>query len=87
MDYNDFYTEHVCQGSDNQHDNWCIARFNFAEQMLIRMGLLDPTKNPDPPLPKAKAKKRTPPENAELASPLQQDVLMSRDNENEEPEV
>ena len=59
MDYDDVYTEHVCQGSDNPHDNWCIARFNFAKQMLIRMGLLDPTKTPDPPPPQANAKKRT----------------------------
>eukprot|EP00957_Ditylum_brightwellii_P138652 10568536-Ditylum_brightwellii.AAC.1 len=55
--------------------------------MLIRMCLLDPTNTPDPPLPPSKCKGTKLPENAELANPLQQDVLMLRDNENEEPEA
>eukprot|EP00957_Ditylum_brightwellii_P057140 4330133-Ditylum_brightwellii.AAC.1 len=55
--------------------------------MLIRMGLLDPKKTPDPPLPPTKCKEKNPPENAELGNPLQQDVLMSRDNKNEEPDI
>eukprot|EP00957_Ditylum_brightwellii_P093945 7154052-Ditylum_brightwellii.AAC.1 len=55
--------------------------------MLIRMGLLDPTKTPDPPPPSSKSKEKNPPENAELASASQQDVLMSRGNEYKEPEV
>eukprot|EP00957_Ditylum_brightwellii_P042223 3197525-Ditylum_brightwellii.AAC.1 len=58
MDYDDVCTEHVCQGSDNPHDNWCNVRFNFAKQMLIKMGVLDPTKTPDPPLPPSKCKEK-----------------------------
>eukprot|EP00957_Ditylum_brightwellii_P055546 4209718-Ditylum_brightwellii.AAC.1 len=55
--------------------------------MLIRMGLLGPTKTPDPPLPPNKCKEKNLPENAEVANPSQHDGLMLRDNENEEPEV
>eukprot|EP00957_Ditylum_brightwellii_P091084 6934513-Ditylum_brightwellii.AAC.1 len=63
MDYDDVYTEHVCQSFDNPHNNWCTAMFNFAQQMLIRMGLLDPTKLLTLLSPQANAKKN-PPENA-----------------------
>eukprot|EP00957_Ditylum_brightwellii_P076873 5843383-Ditylum_brightwellii.AAC.1 len=59
----------------------------YTEHMLNRMGLLDPTKTSDPPLPPSKGKETNPPENAELAALFQHDVLMSRDNENNESEV
>mmetsp|Transcript_15110 Transcript_15110/g.22064 ORF Transcript_15110/g.22064 Transcript_15110/m.22064 type:complete len:362 (-) Transcript_15110:465-1550(-) len=45
-------TEHVSQGSDDPHDNWCKARFNLNKQLLIQCGKLDPTVTLDPVLPK-----------------------------------
>jgi hypothetical protein len=52
MDHEEVATEQICQGSDDPHDNWCLARFDFVKQTLIRFGLLDPTKTLDPPLPR-----------------------------------
>ena len=43
--------QEICQGSEDPHDNWSMARFLLAKQMLICMGSLDPLVTPDPLLP------------------------------------
>ena len=39
------------QGTNDPHTAWAKASFNFAKQMAIRYGKLDPRTTPDPPMP------------------------------------
>eukprot|EP00957_Ditylum_brightwellii_P151399 11529365-Ditylum_brightwellii.AAC.1 len=56
MIYEEVTTEHICQGPEDPHNNWCKARFNLNNQFLICCKKLDLTKDVDPPLPKKDGK-------------------------------
>ena len=41
----------ISQGSSDPTSAWAKARFNWVKQLGIRFGVIDPTKDRDPPMP------------------------------------